>query len=157
MKLTTRSSYGVRALVNLAIMYDDGFPVSIKYLSKEEAISSVYLEQIFNLLKKQGIVKSVRGPKGGYTLAKDPCQISVYEVVIALEGRVSPARCFSDKKEMTVCKRAGRCASKEVWDEVARHIKGALENFSLKDLAKRALQIDPEKREKVTVYEKSLS
>jgi Rrf2 family protein len=148
MKLTTRSSYGVRALVNLAIMYDDGHPVSIKYVSRKEGISSIYLEQIFNRLKKQGIVRSIRGPKGGYSLSKDPSQISVYEVVLALEGRVSPARCFSDKKEMTVCKRAGKCASKEVWDEVARHIKDALESFSLKDLAKRTLQIDPENREK---------
>jgi len=157
MLLTTKSSYGIRALIDLAIMYDRQVPISIKNISREEGISRVYLEQILNRLKKQGFVKSVRGPKGGYMLAKDPSGVSVYEVVMALEGSVAPGKCISGKGKIKVCERAGRCASKDVWNEVAKQIKKTLEGFSLRSLARRTLQIDPHKLEKVQDYEKSIS
>ncbi len=143
MLLTTRSSYGVRALIHLAIAYGQTRqPVSVRSISREEGISGVYLEQIFGRLKSHDIVKSVRGPKGGYILVKDPSKVSVYEVVMALEGNISPGKCVGNK---TICRRAGKCASKEVWDEVTRQITVALERFNLKDLAGRTLEIDPDK------------
>lgn len=157
MKLTTKSSYGVRALIDLAVRYDKGEPVSTGRISREEGISNIYLEQIFNCLKKHGLVKSIRGPKGGYILARDPSKINVYEVVTALEGSVSLGRCVSGKGKEYVCKRASKCASKEVWDETARQIKGTLERFSLRDLADRTLEMNAGKSEKVRLYEKSLS
>jgi len=145
--LTTRSSYGVRGLIHLAIAHkkEDGRPVSAGRVSREEGISNTYLEQIFNRLKARGIVKSVRGPGGGYVLARDPSKISVYEVVMVLEGGISPGKCVGNRK---ICTKAGRCASKEVWEEVAKQITGTLESFSLGDLAARALEMDPEKNAK---------
>jgi len=144
MKLTTRSSYGVRALIDLAVMYGEKKPVSISNIAKKEGISNIFLEQIFNQLKNQGTVKSVRGPKGGYVLAKSPSSITVYEIVKTLEGSIFSERCIdADGGEQKVCRRSGRCASKEVWDEVARQIKSTLERFTLKDLADRAVKIDP--------------
>lgn len=143
MLLTTRSSYGIRALIHLAIAYGQKQqPVSVRRISKEEGLSGIYLEQIFSRLKGQGIVKSVRGPKGGYVLARDPSRVSVYEVVMALEGNVSPGKCARNR---TTCRRVGKCASKEVWDEVTRQITGTLERFNLRDLAGRTLEIDPNK------------
>lgn len=137
MGLTTKSSYGVRGLINLAIEYSKNQPMSIRNISTEENISSIYLEQIFNRLKNCGIVKSVRGPKGGYLLERDPAEISVYDVVIALEGGILSGKCVSGKDEG--CERLDKCASKEVWDEVAKQTEGTLKRFSLKYLAEQAL------------------
>ena len=158
MKLTTKSTYGIRALINLAVRYDDGRPVSIKEISDEESIPCIYLEQIFNRLKKQDLIKSVRGAKGGYILARSPKEISVLEVVRALENMGHPATCVSHRKDKnSVCERSMQCASREVWDEVEKQISITLDSFSLQSLACRALEVDPEKRERIKIYEKSLS
>ncbi|MFC1549009.1 RrF2 family transcriptional regulator [Candidatus Omnitrophota bacterium] len=157
MKLTTKSSYGIRALINLAIMHDNARPVTIKDISREEGISYVYLEQIFNRLKKQGIVNSIRGPKGGYVLSRDPSEVNVYEIISALEGVVYPGRCKAGRQDTAGCELATRCASKEVWDEVARQLRTVLEGFSLEDLASRALSKSPCKGVKAQLYEKGLS
>jgi Rrf2 family iron-sulfur cluster assembly transcriptional regulator len=157
MKLTTKSAYGIRALIDLAIMYDSGSPVSIRDIAQEEGISCIYLEQIFHRLRGKGIVRSVRGPKGGYILSRDPGELKVYEIVSALEGVVFPERCKAGKGKKDGCERSARCVSKEVWDEVARQIKTVLEKHSLKDLAARALEITPCKEVKVKLYAKSLS
>lgn len=142
MRLTTKSSYGVRALVNLAVRYAGGKPISIKDLSRKEGISSVYLEQIFNRLKKGGIVKSVRGPRGGYILEKNPADVSVFDVVVVLEGSAYFGRHASCKGSKDKCARSGQCVSKEVWEEVARQVKSTLERFTLDDLAARAAKTD---------------
>ena len=147
MKLTTKTSYGIRALIDLAIMYNDKKPIAIKNISSREDISSVYLEQIFNKLKNHGIVKSIRGPKGGYMLARDPEKVSVYDAIEALEGGVSSVGCVSGRRNRK-CIRSGKCASKEVWDEVTEQIQKTLGKFSLKYLAKRAVEIDPSNNEK---------
>ena len=104
-----------------------------------------FLSRFLNCLKHKKIVKSVRGPKGGYILAKDPSQINVYDVVTSLEENILPGRCISRENSKNLCKNAGGCASKEVWDEVAEQIKKTLEKFSLKDLAKRTQEINPAK------------
>ena len=145
MRLTTKSSYGVRALINLAVMHEKNEPVSIRSISKEEGISTIYLEQIFNALKNRGLVKSVRGPKGGYVLAKDPAEINVYEAIEVLEGDISSVRCISRKGNAKSCTKSCSCASKEVWEELTRQIKKTLEGFSLKYLARRAAKINPGK------------
>jgi len=149
MKLTTKASYGVRALVNLAICYNKK-SLSINQISKEEDISSIYLEQIFNILKKGKLVKSIRGPKGGYILARNPENINMYEIVEILEGGFSHYKCTQGKKnEKIVCKKAKNCVSKEVWDIVAKEVKKALEKIKLSMLAKRAETIIPSKIERI--------
>jgi Rrf2 family protein len=142
MRLTTRSSYGIRALISMAAAYGQEKPLSLKDISKEEEISCVYLEQIFNKLKRSGLVKSVRGPKGGYLLSKDPSELTVLEVVTALEDSYAGDRCLCGKE---LCEKASRCASKEVWEEVSVETKKALGRFSLGRLAARSKELAPQK------------
>jgi Rrf2 family protein len=118
-------------------------PVSISSISKEEGISTIYLEQIFNVLKNRGLVKSVRGPKGGYVLAKDPAKVNVYEAINILEGDISSVRCMPKGGKGKTCARLCNCASKEVWEELTRQIEKTLKGFSLKYLADRAKKINP--------------
>ncbi|MFQ5952620.1 MAG: RrF2 family transcriptional regulator, partial [Candidatus Omnitrophota bacterium] len=106
-----------------------------------ERISIVYLEQIFNTLKNKGIIKSVRGPRGGYILAKDPSKISVYEAVKILEGDISSVSCVPKNGKGRKCERVCKCASKEVWDELTRQIEKTLKGFSLKYLAEKAVRL----------------
>jgi Rrf2 family protein len=127
-------------------MYDAKQPVSLKEISKKEGISTVYLEQIFNILKNDGIVRSVRGPKGGYILAKDPSKINVYDAIRILEGGLSSVRCYSKSGKKKICARMCSCASKEVWEELTRQIEKTLKKFTLKYLAGRALKIEPRRR-----------
>ncbi|MFH1878238.1 MAG: Rrf2 family transcriptional regulator [Candidatus Omnitrophota bacterium] len=144
MWLTSRISYGVRALINLALMYEKNQPVTIKEIAREEGISSLFLEQIFNCLKRKGLVKSVRGPKGGYALVKNPSDINIYQILEALEGRKVSHRCFAHKEKGQVCKRAAVCASREVWDDVDKQVKVTLEGYSLEHLATRTKEISPD-------------
>ena len=150
LRFTTKSSYGIRALIDLAVTYDRKQPVSLKNISGKERISLVFLEQIFNTFKKKGIVKSVRGPKGGYVLARDPSGISVCEVIKALEGDFYSGQCFPKKRGGKACARSKDCASKEIWDELTRQIEKTLKRFSLKYLAERT-------KERTRHREKSVS
>lgn len=88
MKLSTRSTYGMRALVELALAEGRG-PLSAALIAKQQGLSVAYLEQLLHRLKKRGVVTSVRGPKGGYLLAKAPQQIKMGEIVRTLEGDVT--------------------------------------------------------------------
>lgn len=142
MRLTTKSSYGVRALVNLALEYDKNQPVSIKEIAAKEGISKIYLEQIFNRLKRKGLIKSVRGPKGGYSFSKDPSNVSVYEAVTALDENLSPVKCFPEEENKNGTSRSITSASSEVWNTVERGIIDTLTTFSFKDLADRSLELD---------------
>ncbi|MBN1794992.1 MAG: Rrf2 family transcriptional regulator [Candidatus Omnitrophica bacterium] len=85
MRLSTRSTYGLRALCELALNWEQG-PVSVSAISQKERLSIAYLEKLLNLLKHYGFVRSIRGSKGGYVLARDPGEISVGEIIRALEG-----------------------------------------------------------------------
>ncbi len=143
MLLTTKVSYGIRALIALALFFEKEEAVSVKQISGKEGISSVYLEQIFNKLKKSKIIKSIRGPKGGYTLARSPEKLSLLEIVLALEGSVAPGKCVSKKTGKNVCERAGICPSKEIWDEIEAQIKGTLGKYTLSDMVKRSLILNP--------------
>lgn len=135
MKLTTRSSYGIRALINMAAANGGARPVSLKDISEEEGISCEYLEQIFNRLKKAGVVKSVRGPKGGYILARDAEEVTMLDVVSAVESGRREDKCFCGK---VACDRTAICASRDVWDAVAKQQKDVLGAFSLRKLAERS-------------------
>ncbi len=143
MKLTTKAYYGVRALANLADKHAVKSPVPLKTISQEENISGIYLEQIFNKLKNVGLVKSVRGPGGGYVLGKAPAETNVYEVVTVLEENMGLGRCFSKKGKEDICAKNGKCATQEVWEKVNNQIKDVLEGVSLEDIVNRTREIDP--------------
>jgi Rrf2 family protein len=131
MKLSTRSRYGVRALLELAIDYDKG-PLQIKAIAKRENISNKYLEQLIAILKASGMVVSIRGPKGGYKLAKHPKEITLSEVFRVLEGPITMFDCLVDKN---FCTRCGDCLTKQIWIKMQDAITGVLSSITLADMA----------------------
>ncbi len=149
MLFTTKSSYGIRALIDLSIVYERKEPISIKNIAKIEGISVVYLEQLFNKMKKAGIVKSARGPKGGYLLAKNPRDFNIYDAVKTLEEGKEALKCGM-RRGHRHCKLSDKCASREVWEKLDEKIAETLGEFDFSYLAQRALEKDPQKREKLT-------
>ena len=129
MKLSTKSKYGVRAMVALAANKDNA-PVSISSISKKENISACYLEQLFIFLKNGNLIKSVRGAKGGYILAKRADQITVGDILKLLEGPIEIADCTDG----ILCSRAANCATKVLWEKVKDSIEGVLNSITLQDI-----------------------
>lgn len=133
MKLSTRTRYGVRAIIELAAHYGQR-PLQIKVIGQRQEISVKYLEQLMTILKSGGFIRSIRGSKGGYILARPPEQIKLDEVFLALEGSISPAECV---EEGGYCARAADCVTRELWIEVQKAIFGVLESVTLKDLIEK--------------------
>ncbi|MCX5665543.1 MAG: Rrf2 family transcriptional regulator [Candidatus Omnitrophica bacterium] len=134
MKLSTKSTYGLRAMVNIA-MAKDGSAISINDISKREGISSIYLEQLLNKLRRENLVKSVRGPSGGYMLSKAPRRITVGDIVKTLEGSITPVDCAGGREGYkSVCNHKDTCVAKTVWAKLAKAIDDCLESVTLEDL-----------------------
>ncbi len=131
MKLSTRTRYGVRAIIELAQHYGQG-PLQIKVIGGNQEISVKYLEQLMTILKSGGFIRSVRGSRGGYILARPPEQIRLNEVFVALEGSIAPAECLEEGGR---CARAANCATRELWIKVQKSIIAVLSSVTLKDLA----------------------
>lgn len=141
MKLSTKSTYGLRAMLNIALN-DDKHAVSITDIAKAEGISVAYLEQLLNRLRRKGLIKSIRGPKGGYILAREPGSLNVGDIVEALEGGIIPVHCLGTKKSPKgVCKKTKGCVPKIVWFRLQKAINDCLESITLKDLCKEAEKI----------------
>jgi len=132
MKLSTKGRYGLRALIDLA-EYGEHDAVSVISISERQHISESYLEQLFRLLKKAGLVNSIRGAGGGYQLARDPKEISVAEVLRALEGDLEPVSC-SALSEDSPCDAADMCVTKHVWKRLNEAIEDALESMTISEL-----------------------
>lgn len=140
MKLSTRAEYGLRAMFELASKYNQGGPVSLRIIAEEQGISENYLEQLIAVLRKTGLVESVRGPQGGYMLASSPDAITVGDVVRVLEGPIAPMDCVSEESEVD-CGRAGCCASRLVWAKVRDSINEVLDGFTLADMVDEAKKL----------------
>ena len=132
MKLSTKGRYGLRALLDLA-QYSQIEPVSISSIAAREGISERYLEQLMALLKKAGLVKSIRGAGGGYVLAKDSGLISVGDVLRALEGSLEPVECPAFHEEEG-CDAAGGCVTKYVWKKINESINRTVDEMKLDTL-----------------------
>ena len=132
MKLTSKGRYAVMALVDLA-RFDNINPVSLRDISLRQGISLDYLEQIFSKLKKNEIVKSIRGTQGGYVLNKNPNDIKLTNIFHAVDEKVKTVQCKKESKKG--CKgKATKCVTHNLWDEIEIHINTFFENKSLKDL-----------------------
>ena len=127
MKLTTKGTYGLRAAFELARAYGEN-PIPLKDISQE--LAEKYLEQLLALLKKAGIVQTVRGASGGYILSAPPNCITVNQVLTALEGDMSIVECQRGKK----CKNEDTCATKAVWQRISQSITTALEEITLQNM-----------------------
>ena len=132
MKLTSKGRYAVMALVDLA-RFDNINPVSLRDISLRQGISLDYLEQIFSKLKKNQIVKSIRGNQGGYVLSKNPIDIKLTNIFHAVDEKVKTVQCKKDSKKG--CNgRATKCITHNLWDELENHINSFFEKKSLEDL-----------------------
>jgi Rrf2 family protein len=134
MKLSTRTRYGLRALLEVAYNQAEG-PVQIKTIAKRQDISVKYLEQLMAVLKLGGVVRSIRGSKGGYLLAKPANQIKLNEVFRAFEGPVVTVDGVDDED---FCARSADCVARQVWVEVQEAIENVLKSINLQDLVDRS-------------------
>ncbi|HPW39483.1 MAG TPA: Rrf2 family transcriptional regulator [bacterium] len=132
MMFTTKTEYGMRAMVALA-KNSQGRPLSLAEISRQEHISRPYLERLFAKLKADNLVKSSKGVGGGYLLARKPEKISVFEIVEALEGALAVFYCMSDSQRKMTCS-PQKCMTKIVWHELQKNIIATLRKFTLKDL-----------------------
>ncbi len=130
MKFSTRTRYGLRFLMHLA-SYPEGQLMQLNELAKSESISAGYLEQIVRSLKPMGIVRSVRGAAGGYTLACAPDQICIEQVFSHLEGDIYPVSCLLDPKQ---CTRMEQCNVRCFWSALDNHMRSFLRGLTLHDL-----------------------
>jgi Rrf2 family transcriptional regulator, iron-sulfur cluster assembly transcription factor len=134
MRLTTKSRYGTRMMLDLAI-YAQERPVPLSDISRRQNISIKYLEKLIRKLKKAGFVKSQRGPFGGHMLARSPEAITVGDLVRVLEDTTAIADCAeSDDAVCGVCNRAGDCLSRWVWVAASRAMFDTLDSISLSSL-----------------------
>ena len=134
MKLTTKGRYAVMAMADLA-SNQDLKPVSLNDISLRQNISLDYLEQIFSKLKKNHIVKSIRGTQGGYILSKTPNEIKLTNIFYAVDEKVKTVKCKKDSKKGCNGK-ATKCLTHNLWDELETHINSFFEKKSLEDLLK---------------------
>ena len=134
MKLTSKGRYAVMALADIAA-FDKKNPVSLRDISLRQNISLLYLEQIFFRLKRNNIVKSIRGTNGGYILAKNPDQIKLGTILSAVDEKIKTVGCKKDSKKGCNGKLT-KCITHNLWDELENHINNFFEKKSLEDLIK---------------------
>jgi len=129
MRLTTKGRYAVTAVLDLAFHQNEG-PVSLAAISERQAISLSYLEQLFAKLRRNSIVKSTRGPGGGYTLQRAAAEISVSDIILAVDENVKVAKCESSQD----CHGDYQCLTHDLWQELSDEIKGFLDGISLAEV-----------------------
>ncbi len=133
MKLTMKGDYGLRAMLDMAAYYGQG-PIESSDIARRQYIPEQYLDQILMVLRKEGLVKSVRGPKGGHMLSKHPGQITMAQVMQALEGYVPPMECLPNPD---FCKLSPGCALREVWQKIDAMTQQILGSTTIEELAQR--------------------
>jgi len=138
MRLTSKGRYAVSALVDLH-KHQRGGPVNLAAISERQCISLSYLEQLFRRLRENGLVKSIRGPGGGYLLRRDPAEISVAEVMRAVDDEKQADRCVN---ALRGCHRGNRCDTHELWDALGRHIARFLDVVTIEDVCNRRVRVD---------------
>ena len=138
MKLNTRARYAVMALADMA-SFSTQNPVSLRDISLRQNISLVYLEQIFSKLKKNNIVKSIRGTNGGYILTKDPEKIKLSNIFLAVDEKVKTLQCKKESKKGCNGKLT-KCITHNLWDDLEMHINDFFDKKNLGDLLKNNLE-----------------
>lgn len=133
MRFSTRTRYGVRALIDLGLYYK-GKPVLVKEIAKRQGVSERYLEHIMLSLKKAGFLRSIKGGKGGYEFLKDPKEIRIKNVVEVLEGPIVPVECVGREE---ICDKSNSCVARELWCNVRDEILKILDSITLKELIER--------------------
>jgi Rrf2 family protein len=133
MKISTRGRYGTRLLIDLAL-HLNGERVLLRDVALRQDISLMYLERLIAPLVSAGIVRTIRGPKGGISLAKPPKQIRLSEVMSILEGSTAPVECVDNPM---LCNRSKTCATRDIWDGIKKQTDMILESTTIYDLVER--------------------
>ena len=130
MRISARARYGIKAMLELALVYDEK-TTSVRSIAQKQNISELYLEQIFSILKKGQLIKSVRGAKGGYSLSKNPKDITIKNIIDILEGPVSISDCIEENAN---CDNLDRCATRVLWVKIRDAINDIFSSVTLKDI-----------------------
>ncbi len=132
MKISTKGRYALRLMLDLAL-HENQDPVPLKDVAARQDISLKYLEQIISILQKAGFVRSLRGPQGGYYLAKAPADYTVGSILRLIEGDLCPVACLEDTPNK--CPRKETCVTLRLWTELDEAIKGVIDKYTLADLS----------------------
>ncbi|MBC8544902.1 Rrf2 family transcriptional regulator [Bianquea renquensis] len=132
MRISTKGRYALRLMLDLAL-YGNGTCISLRDISARQNVSVKYLEQIVVILARAGFVKSVRGPQGGYRLARPPKDYTAGEILRLIEGSLAPVPCLED--DTNSCPRSAECATVVLWSRLNQAISGVVDGMTLEDLA----------------------
>ena len=132
MKLSTRGRYAVMAMADLARHSGNG-PETLSGIAQRQEISQAYLEQLFGKLRRAGLVASVRGPGGGYRLARPASELPIADIVLAVDEPIKATRCRSESSKGCLGK-TGRCLTHDLWDELGTQIQLFLNSVTLADV-----------------------
>ena len=140
LRLSSKGEYGVRAMFEIARDYKKG-PVTIKEIARRQGMSVSYLEQLLNKLRRAGLIKSRKGPGGGYTLMKKPDDISIGVILNTLEGPVAITYCLDPEPGRPECDQIKKCVTRGLWQSLGDKIELFLETISLNDLLKDEVRL----------------
>ena len=135
MRISTKGDYATRALQDLALHYDEG-PIPIEKIAGRQALPVRYLEQLLLTLKRAGFLLSKRGVNGGYSLAKPPGQITLGEILRAVDGPIEPIYCVGEPPRQE-CAREPDCVLREVWADVNKAVSAIVDRTTLQDVCDR--------------------
>lgn len=134
MKLTTKVRYAVSAMCDLATNDGTGKPVQVKDIAARQNISVLYIEQLFNKLKRAKLIRSVRGPHGGYMLADKPSKINIGDIFRVVEGPIALVGCVDKGPSKMSCIMSSKCSTKPLWAKLSKLIGDLLDSTTLADL-----------------------
>ncbi|MCD8087483.1 MAG: Rrf2 family transcriptional regulator [Oscillospiraceae bacterium] len=135
MRVSTKGRYALRTMVDLA-QHSDGGLVTLKDVAARQDLSQKYLEQIVTVMSRAGYVKGIRGPQGGYRLAREPREYNLAEILRLVEGSLAPVECLDESPNQ--CEHCATCSTVEMWDGLYKVITEYLEGITLQDLLDRA-------------------
>jgi Rrf2 family protein len=141
MKLSTRTRYGLRAMIELA-SYGSSGPLMVRKIAEKQQISKKYLDIIFTSLKLAGLVRAIRGATGGFLLTRGPEEIRISQIVEALEGALAPVECCQSPE---LCDRSKQCAAQRLWLRLEAAIRETLDDVTLADLVadQKSMNVEP--------------
>lgn len=139
MKISTKGRYALRLMIDIS-MNDEGKPVRIRDIAERQQISDKYLEQIVAALNKAGLVKSIRGPQGGYHLTKNPSEYTVGSILCVIEGSLASVACLED--DVNQCPRSEMCPTVILWKKIYDAVTDVVESVTLADLVEWQKNID---------------
>ncbi len=138
MRLSTKSRYGTRAVLDIALHSHNG-PVTLNDISVRQEISRKYLGQIVHQLLAAGILESIRGPRGGYIMGRSPKKTKLGEIIRILDGSMAPVRCVDKSK---TCNRTSKCATREVWVKIKESLESVVDDITIADLVSRQKELE---------------